>query len=652
MGTVKILIVDDDRALRDALRRALVLGGYDTVPADSGEAALAEVTSGAPDAVVLDIGLPDIDGLEVCRRLRGAGNRVPVLMLTARDAVSDRIDGLDAGADDYLVKPFDVGELRARLRALLRRTRSDGDGDADGQSFHELRLDGTRHGVGVGESFVELTRTEYQLLELLMLNAGRVLPHNLDLRARVGLRLRPGVERAPRLHRLPAAQARTGGGAPAAPHRARCGLRPARAVSLRMRIAAAAAGAVAVVVLVAAAAIYFGVRAELRGEVDSSLRDRAALFVELADGPRRGDGAGRPRPGCRRTESGATRNAGLAPRRRPAPRPEPFGGPEGVAQIVLPSGQVLRRPGTNEPIPVDERAREVAARGSGEYLTDTTVNGTHLRVLTRGAGDQGAVQLARPLDEVDRQLDRVVLVLLLVGAAGVALGAALGALVARTALSPVVSFTRRTEELAAEGDTSQRIHTERTDELGRLARTFNATLDALERSVEAQRHLVADASHELRTPIASLRANIQTLEQSEQLPEAERASLRADILEELDELTSLVADIVELARGAKPGELVDDVQGGRDRGAGGGARPGESARRRDARRGDGAHARARRASAHPARHLEPRGQRAQVEPAGRQGRDPAGRRRPERARPRARVRRGRHPARVRALLPR
>jgi two-component system, OmpR family, sensor histidine kinase MprB len=123
----------------------------------------------------------------------------------------------------------------------------------------------------------------------------------------------------------------------------------------------------------------------------------------------------------------------------------------------------------------------------------------------------------------------------------------------------VASFTRRTEELAGDGDTSQRIHTERTDELGRLARTFNTTLDALERSVEAQRHLVADASHELRTPIASLRANIQTLEQAEQLPDAERESLRADILLELDELTSLVADIVALARGAKPGELVDDV---------------------------------------------------------------------------------------------
>jgi two-component system, OmpR family, sensor histidine kinase MprB len=318
-------------------------------------------------------------------------------------------------------------------------------------------------------------------------------------------------------------------------------------VSLRTRIAAAAGLAVAIVVLVAAAAIYFGVRAELRGEVDRSLRERAGAIAQLAGHPP-GDQerhGGRPGPGDR----------GLA-----LPPPEPFGGPEGFAQLVLPSGHVVRRPGTDESVPVESRARETARTGSGEYLTDMTVNGTHLRVLTRGAGENGAVQLARPLGEVDRQLDRVALVLVLVGAAGVGLGAAMGAVVARTALSPVASFTRRTEELASDGDTSQRIHTERTDELGRLARTFNTTLDALERSVEAQRHLVADASHELRTPIASLRANIQTLEHDQQLPAAESESLRADILQQLDELTSLVADIVELARGAKQDELVDDVR--------------------------------------------------------------------------------------------
>ena len=325
-------------------------------------------------------------------------------------------------------------------------------------------------------------------------------------------------------------------------------------MSLRTRIAAATGLAVALVVLVAAAAIYFGVRAELRGEVDRSLRERAGAIARLAEGPR---------PGVGRAERAGERIHGEDGRGRgslPIPPPEPFGGPEGFAQLVLPSGQVLRRPGSEESVPVDSRAREIAWSGSGESLMDLAVNDTHLRVLTRGAGASGAIQLARPLDEVDRQLDRVVLVLLLVGAAGVALGAALGALVARTALSPVASFTRRTEELAGDGDPSQRIHTERTDELGRLARTFNTTLDALERSVEAQRHLVADASHELRTPIASLRANIQTLEHDQRLPAADRESLRADILQELDELTSLVGDIVELARGAKPGELMDDVR--------------------------------------------------------------------------------------------
>src|SRR3954465_2576564 len=178
MERMRILIVDDDRALRDALRRALVLGGYDTVPVGNGEEALAEVARSEPDAVVLDIGLPDIDGLEVCRRLRAAGNRVPVLMLTARDAVEDRIDGLDAGADDYLVKPFDVGELKARLRALLRR-RVVEDERPEALSIEEPQLEPERHGVKVGGEYVELTRTEYQLLELLMRNPRRVLPHDL-----------------------------------------------------------------------------------------------------------------------------------------------------------------------------------------------------------------------------------------------------------------------------------------------------------------------------------------------------------------------------------------------------------------------------------------------------------------------------------------
>jgi two-component system, OmpR family, response regulator MprA len=175
---MRLLVVDDDRALREVLRRALTLAGYEVRLADGGAAALSEIASSPPDAVVLDIGLPDIDGLDVTRLLRREGNRVPVLMLTARDAVSDRIDGLDAGADDYLVKPFDVDELAARLRALLRRA-SGSEIAGAALTFGELTLDADQHGVSVGEEFVELTRTEYQLLELLMLNPRRVLPHSL-----------------------------------------------------------------------------------------------------------------------------------------------------------------------------------------------------------------------------------------------------------------------------------------------------------------------------------------------------------------------------------------------------------------------------------------------------------------------------------------
>ena len=174
---MRILVVDDERPLRDVLRRALTLAGYEVRLAEDGLQGLAEADNGAPDAVVLDIGMPALDGLEVCRRLRVAGNRVPILMLTARDAVADRIDGLDAGADDYLVKPFDVDELKARLRALVRR--ATGEGDPDALGFGELRLDRARHGVQVDGSVVELTRTEFQLLELLMLNPNRVLPHSL-----------------------------------------------------------------------------------------------------------------------------------------------------------------------------------------------------------------------------------------------------------------------------------------------------------------------------------------------------------------------------------------------------------------------------------------------------------------------------------------
>ncbi|HEV2713020.1 MAG TPA: response regulator transcription factor [Gaiellaceae bacterium] len=174
---MKILVVDDERAVRDSLRRALELQGYEVELASDGAEALARLNgNGHPDAVVLDILMPGIDGLEVCRRIRRAGNAVPVLMLTARDAVGDRVEGLDAGADDYLVKPFALEELLARVRALLRR----GSASVDGVlRFADLELDPQAREVRRGDDRIELTRTEFNLLELFVLNPRQVLTRSI-----------------------------------------------------------------------------------------------------------------------------------------------------------------------------------------------------------------------------------------------------------------------------------------------------------------------------------------------------------------------------------------------------------------------------------------------------------------------------------------
>jgi two-component system sensor histidine kinase MprB len=228
-------------------------------------------------------------------------------------------------------------------------------------------------------------------------------------------------------------------------------------------------------------------------------------------------------------------------------------------QFIRPDGRVLRPPEETRALPVDRSVLDIARTGHGRSYSDATVANVHLRVLTTADDDGGAVQVARPLTEVDHLLSRLRFILIATGLAGIALAAAMGALVARAALSPIARFTRRTEALTADPDPAHRLEVRGRDELGRLAQSFNTTLDALERSVEAQRNLVADASHELRTPIASLRANVQMLEDAERLPESERESLRADIIVELDALTALVGDVVELARGGELRATADDV---------------------------------------------------------------------------------------------
>jgi two-component system sensor histidine kinase MprB len=330
-------------------------------------------------------------------------------------------------------------------------------------------------------------------------------------------------------------------------------------------MALAAGVAVAVAVFAVAFSSYAGTRSELQGQLDTSLAHLAQPLlvnagVAKAPGPgQRGNHQGPPgfRGGAAGgffgrgfTQNDCDMGLGLDDARGGG-----FGGAQGYVQLVSKTGSVCLASGETTKLPVDGAVKALAHSGKGQYLTDVTVGGIDLRVLASGAGRYGAVQVALPLTQVDDALSHQLLLLVIIAAAGIALAGLLGLLVARTALAPIARFTRQTEAIAANPDRldSERVDVQGGDELARLAQTFNNTLDALERSVAAQRNLVADASHELRTPIATIRANLQLMRDEELLSPTDREALRSDVIEELDELTALVGDVVELARGAKLG---------------------------------------------------------------------------------------------------
>jgi two-component system sensor histidine kinase MprB len=309
-------------------------------------------------------------------------------------------------------------------------------------------------------------------------------------------------------------------------------------MTIQRRLSFAAAAAVAVAVALASVGSYVAVRAKLRGEIDSSLRDRAAAVQHVA----------------KRTQA-----LGL---QMPAPPPVGdevrFGGAQGRLQFIGPAGRPLRESG-DIGIPVDSTAASIAKGAANAELEDVHVDGHHLRTITAPLAGGGAIQVARPLDEVDNVLNGLLLLLAGITIGGVLLAAVLGGVVSRASLRPVRRFTRVTESIASAPDLGRRLEVSTEDELGRLARSFNSTLEALERSVAAQRHLVADASHELRTPLASLKTNLEVLLTDRKLPPEERRELLQDLVEQTDELTLLVGDIVELARKGEAAEALDEV---------------------------------------------------------------------------------------------
>jgi len=307
-------------------------------------------------------------------------------------------------------------------------------------------------------------------------------------------------------------------------------------MSFRARLTLAVALAVAVAVAGASAITYVLVRGELRGEVDDALRERvSSVRLRVVNDP-----SGNP-------------FLDLPPTR--------FGGAEGITQLVTSEGSAIQSRAARVELPVTERARLTAAGKRGSFFANATVAGTHLRVYTLPVDRPGlALQIARPLDEVDAALERIRGLLVLIAAAGIALAAGLGLVVSRAVLAPVQRLTRAAEDVTETRDLSRRIDDDGSDELARLASTFNTMLAALEDSARAQRQLVSDASHELRTPLTSLRTNIEVLSRDVALPAGEREQLLRDVTEQLGEMTALIAELVELARGDQAPVEPEDVR--------------------------------------------------------------------------------------------
>ena len=302
-------------------------------------------------------------------------------------------------------------------------------------------------------------------------------------------------------------------------------------MSLRRRITAAVALAVATVAVTLGVTGYLTTRSHLIGEVQHQLLGRVFLLLR----------------------SNAHRPA--------VPAPPALGGAPGYFQFVYPNGRVRVPEGGSAQLPADAHVLRIAKQGRGSFFTTARIHGVHVEVLTVGDADAHyAIEVALPLTEIDSDVHELAVTFGLLVAGGVLLAGLLGAGIARTALAPIQRFTKQTQEVTDALDRPRRLEEKGAEELRGLAMSFNHTLDALERSIQAQRHLILDASHELRTPMAALRSDIQIFLEADRLPDEERRGLQEAIVAELDELTQLVADVVDLARGSTTSEHTEPIE--------------------------------------------------------------------------------------------
>ncbi|HWX88311.1 MAG TPA: HAMP domain-containing sensor histidine kinase [Solirubrobacteraceae bacterium] len=330
-------------------------------------------------------------------------------------------------------------------------------------------------------------------------------------------------------------------------------------MSFRRRITLVSAAAVAVAVILASALTYLLASHQLRKQVDEQLRSRSVGLRVLA----------RDSPGALLERNQHFFSAPLltlqnSPFANLSPHPDQV---RGYQQLVDSAGKVLFRSSPNVTLPVTAATLRLAAKGGRPFYRDAHTGDIHLRILAEPARSGYALELAQPLTNVDRLLGRLRIILVLLDAGGIALAALLGRLVAGAAVAPVKRLTQGTEHVTRTQDLSLRIQPAGEDEIGRLAVSFNAMLDALQSSmsaldasVHAQRQLIADASHELRTPVTSLRTNIEILKQEPNMAVDERQRMLEDVVEQIEELTLLMNDLIELGRGEQPRGGSEDVR--------------------------------------------------------------------------------------------
>ena len=518
-----MLLVEDEPKMAALLARGLREEGHAADVAVRGEEALW-MAQGAPyDAIVLDVMLPGLDGFATCRKLREDGVWAPVLMLTARDAVQDRVEGLDAGADDYLLKPFSFSELLARLRALVRRA------PAERPTLLEvgdLRLDPAARRAWRGETELELSVKEFALLEVFMRRPGEALSRlqlleaawDMAFESRSNLidvyvrYLREKIDRPFGLRldrddprdRLPPARGR----------------RRVSRLPIRVRLTLPFAVGMAVVLAAAGFFIYVRVGGALLDSVDQRLRVQAQ---EVSG----------------RVEHG----------RSPFDR-DNADGPT-VAQLVNAGGIVVQStPRTLRPISPERRsvARSRATRSGEAARSPASTNDWRvLTVPSQVGGGRGAIVVAESLEPREEALHRLVREFMLGGSAALLLAILAGYAVAAAALRPVEAMRRRAAAIGASTPEKRLPVPPTRDELSRLAETLNDMLGRLQSALDHERRFVDDASHELRTPLALLKTELEiALRQPRSRDELE-AALRS-AADETDRLTRLAEDLLLVAR--------------------------------------------------------------------------------------------------------